>query len=190
MKKNLLAVKRSAVAALVCSLLLLAGCSYKVLPKSIPPIKEFEALSLKDASLIVTNSEKNSSEYVILTGAGGKSALRTNRQVWSTLLVETLASELAKRGARVTSRAKLTLSLALPEITFTQTRDLSTFKVKVAVSSSAGWSKNYEVVAESGMEGIETATAQADRLAGQALAEAVKALLGDAEFLKQLGANG
>jgi len=185
MRKSSLVVKHGAVAALVCSLLLLAGCSYKVLPKKVPAIKAFEELSLKEASLIVTNAEKDSSEYVILTGAGKKSALRTNRQVWSTLLVETLAGELAKRGAQVTSRAKLTLSLALPEITFTQTKDLSTFKVKVAVSSSAEWSKNYEAVAESGSEGIETATALADRLAGQALAEAVKAMLGDVAFSTQ-----
>jgi uncharacterized lipoprotein YajG len=176
-------------AALVLCLSLLASCSYTVMPKSAPPVKEFSDLSLKDAFLIVTNAEKDASLYSIPNENGKNTALRTNRQKWSTLLVEALAGELAKRGARVSSRAALTMSLAVPEITFTQTRELSRYTVKVLVSSSTGWSKNYAVTAQAGPQGMETVTAMADRLAGQSLAEAVKAMLGDAEFTAQLGAS-
>ncbi len=190
MKKIHAAAKGLAVAALICITAMLAGCSYTVMPKNVPPVKDYEALSLKDVSLIVTNAEQGASEYVIPTETGAKSALRTNRQAQSKLLVEALSGELAKRGARLSSRAALTLSLSLPEITFIQTKELFQIKVKALVSSSTGWSKNYEGMAETGRSGSESVNAMVNRLGGRALAETIKAMLGDAEFLEQLNKKG
>ncbi len=190
MKKVHAAAKGLAVVALICITAILAGCSYKVLPKNVPPVKDYEALSLKDVSLIITNAEQGASEYVIPTETGAKSALRTNRQALSKLLVEALSTELAKRGAQLRSRAALTLNLAVPEITFIQTKDLFQIKVKALVSSSTGWSKNYEGIADTGRSGSESVNAMVNRLGGRALAETIKAMLGDAEFLEQLSKKG
>lgn len=178
--------KQCAVAVLICITAPLAGCSYTVMPKNIPPVKDYESLSLQDVSLIVTNAEKDSTEYAVPTEKGTKSALRMNRRAGSKLLVEALANELAKRGAQLRSRAALTLSLSLPEITFIQTKELFQLKVKALVSSSTGWSKNFEGAAETGRSGAESVNAMVNRLAGQALADTIKAMLGDAEFLAQL----
>ncbi len=114
------------------------------------------------------------------------SGLRGDRQAWSGKLVETLARELARRGARVSSTASITLSVALPEITFVQTRELYQIKVKVAVSSSIVWSTDYEGIAGVSVNSVWTIAGATDQLAGRALAEAVKAMLEDSEFLKQL----
>lgn len=179
--------KRGRVAALICSAALLSGCSYAIMPKSVPPIKGYEALSLTAVSVTVRNAEKDATEYEILTDEGQNPGLRANRQAWSKRLVEALAGELARRGARVSSDAPVTLSLALPEIIFLQTSALYQLKVKVAVSTSTGWSKQYEGIAGSSRYRAWSVTAEADRWAAQALAEAVKAMLGDPEFLAHLG---
>jgi hypothetical protein len=106
------------------------------MPKNMPLVREAEEVSLSGVSVIVTNAEKDAVEHDILTDKGEDSGLRGDRQAWSGKLVETLARELARRGARVSSTASLTLSVALPKITFVQTRELYKVKVKVAVSSS------------------------------------------------------
>ncbi len=187
--KKIRCIKRSAVAALVFSSSLLAGYSYTAVPRVVPPVKEYETMSLKAVSLIVTNAEKDSTEHEILTERREQSGFRANRQAWSKKLVEALARELARRGAQVRSDAPVTLGLALPEITFIQTKELYQFKAKVVVSSSTGWSKGYEGIAGSNKYGIGSMITEADRLAGQALSEAIRAMLGDAEFLAHLGDN-
>ncbi len=186
MKKRDHVVQRGAVAAVICSVALLAGCSITVVPDNVPPIKEFETMSLAGVFCIITNAEHDSSEYMILNDKGEKTGIRANRQVWSKRFVVALASELAKRGAQVRINAPLTLDAALREITFTQIGNLNQFIVKVAVTSSAGWSGNYEGIAESDLSAFESMAAMADRLAGQALAEAVKAMLRDEDFIAQL----
>ncbi len=186
MKKICRGMKRVAAAALICGATLIAGCSYTVMPKNVPLIKGYEEPSLASASVIVTNAEKDSAAYDILTDEKDRSGFQADRQTWSKKIVEALARELARRGAQVRSNAPLTLSIALPGIVFIETRTLYQIKVKVAVSSSAGWSKEYEGRAQSSRYGVLSVTSEADRLAGRALAEAVKAMLGDAEFVGQL----
>lgn len=172
--------------SLIAAATLLCACSYTAMPRPVPPVKGIDGLSLAGVSLIVTCAEKDASEYDILTDKGNSSGFRANRQSWSRKLVEALASELARRGAQVRSSAPLTLSLALPEITMVQTRERWQFQVKVAASSSTGWSKTYEGSAGSSMDSVGSAQAEADRLAGLALSEAIKAMLGDAAFLAQI----
>ncbi len=179
-------IKRWAFAGLIVSAALLAGCSALVMPKNVPQIKEIEEVSMSGVSVIVTNAEKDAVERDIRTDTGEESGLRVNRQAWSGKLVEALAFELAKRGARVRSTAPLMLSVALPEIAFVQTRELYQINVKVAVSSSAAWSKDYEGTAELSVYSVWTITEAANQLAGTALAEAVKSMLADPEFLAQL----
>lgn len=180
-------IKCWAVAALISSAALLPSCSVSVLPKNIPLVKEAEEVSLSGVSVIVTNAEKDAVEHDIRTDKGEDSGLRGDRQAWSGKLVETLARELARRGARVSSTASLTLSVALPEITFVQTREFYQIKVKVAVSSSTVWSKDYEGIAGVSVNSVWSIAKATDQLAGRALAGAVKVMLEDSEFLAQLG---
>ena len=175
--------KLGVVAALVLSAALITGCGHTVLPKQVLLVKGYETISLSGAALILVNAEKDSSDLAIATPEGGASALRANRQAWTKALVESLSSELAKRGARLSSRASLRMSISLPEILVSQTKESYQFKVKVLIVSSTGWSKKFEGSAESELRSLETVFAMMDRLAGQALGEAVKAMLGDTDFL-------
>jgi hypothetical protein len=181
--------KCGAVAALFLSAALLAGCSGLVLPKHVPLTKEAEEVSFAGVSLIVTNAEKDAAEHDLLTDQGQESGLRGNHQAWSGRLVETLASELARRGARVRSTAPLKVSVALPQISYIQTKELYQFRVKAEVSTSTGWTKNYEGVAGVSVWSVWSIADAADQLAGRAQADAVRAMLGDAEFLAQLPAQ-
>jgi len=171
----------------LCSALL-GGCStYMVTPKALPPVSGSEGLSLSAVSLIVVNAEKDSAEQDILTLTKGRSGFRGNRQAWSKRLVESLSRELAVRGARLRSNAPVVVSLAVPEITFSETRGQFQFTVRAAVSSSGGWAKEYEGVATSTVTSTGSMQAEANRLAGQALADVVRKMLGDTEFLVRLG---
>ncbi len=189
MRQMYLRMKRSVAAIAVSSAVLLAGCSMVVTPKYVPPIKGYDTVSFSGLSVIVTNAEKDSTEYQIPNDKGQKLGIVTNRQAWSGKIVEGLASELARRGARVRADAPLALSIALPEITFLQTKNRYQFKIKVTVSSSRGWSKNYEALAETGSGVFESLDAMANRLAGLSVEEALKTMLGDAEFLAQLASK-
>jgi hypothetical protein len=173
-------------AVIICCAALLGGCSYTAMPKNVPMIKEPDASTLTGVSVIVTNAETDATESDVLTDRGESSGFLANRQAWSRKLVEALARELARRGAHVRGDAPLRLSVALPEIIFIETREQIQFKVKVAVSSSTGWTKNYEGVAGSERRRIGSVSEAADRLAGLALAEAIRAMLVDGEFVSQL----
>jgi uncharacterized lipoprotein YajG len=158
-----------------------------VTPKALPPVSGSEGLSLSAVSLIVVNAEKDAAERDILTVTKGRSGFRGNRQAWSKRLVESLSRELAVRGARLRSNAPVVVGLAVPEITFSETRGQFQFTVRAAVSSSGGWAKEYEGTATSTVTSTGSMQAEANRLAGQALADVVRKMLGDTEFLVRLG---
>jgi len=180
-------VKAVIGALLIVSALLLAGCSTTVMPKDVPPIKGLEIGSLAGASLGIKNAETDSTEYEIQASVEqGGPGFVTNRQVWSRKLVEALAGELSRRGAQVRVNAPMTFGIAVPEITHSEDRGVLQFKVKVSVSSSTGWSRTYDVTAGSDPGPFELLDATANRVSGLALAEAVKAILGDDNFLAQL----
>jgi hypothetical protein len=171
-------------------LTLVGGCStYLVMPKALPPVRGQEGLSLSAVSLLVVNAEKNPAEQDILTPQKGRSGFRGNRQAWAKQLVEALSRELAVHGARVRSDAPVVLSLTVPEIVFSEGRDQIQFTVRVGVSSSAGWAKEYEGVAASNVTSIGSVPTEVDRLAGQAAADAIKKMLGDTAFLAHLGSR-
>jgi len=176
----------SAVALLLCIAVMLSSCSYTAKPENIPAIMGFETMSLSGVSVFVTNVEKDSTEYKILTEGRDDSGFRANREAWSRKLVEAMARELARRGAQVRSNAPLKLSLSLQEITFIENKTEYQFKVKVLVASSKEWSKTYEGTAGTSRYKAESVAAEANQLAAEALAEDVKAMLGDFEFLAQL----
>jgi len=176
-----------ASAALIFILALLAGCNYTAMPNNVPRLTRGDDLSLKNISVIIINAEKNGSTEEILNNQGGTSGFQANRQRWSKKLVESLAAELARRGAMVRSNAQVTFSISLPEITMLQTTNLYQFKVKVLVVSSTGWSKTYEGVAGGDINSVWSVTSAAAQWSGQALGEAIKAMMHDREFLAALG---
>ncbi len=176
--------------AMALCLLLLTGCStYTIMPKTLPPVKGSEGLSLSAVTLLVVNAEKDAAEQDILTPKKGRSGMRGNKRAWAKRLVESLSRELAVRGARVRSDASVVLSITVPEITFSEARGQSKFFVKVLVSSSVGWAKEYEGVATSSGRSSGDVQAETDRLAGQALADVVNKMLGDTAFLVRLGSK-
>jgi hypothetical protein len=175
-----------AVAGLIICAALIAGCTYAVIPNAVPPEKGFDKQSLAGITLLVVNEEKSAREYDILDDKGQKQGITANRQAWSNTLVEGVASELARRGAQVRAKAPLMLGISLPEITFNQHHNNYQFKVKVVVSSSHGWTKTYEATAESGAGLFETFEAVTGRLSGQVLAEAVKVMFSDTEFIAHI----
>jgi len=175
---------------LILCLALLAGCStYAIAPRTLPPVKGFDGLSLAAVSLLVVNAEKAAAEQDILTPDQGRTGLRGNRQVWAKRLVESLSRELAVRGARVRSDAPVVLSVTVPGITFSEHRGQMHFAVRAVVSSSVGWAKEYEGVADSGDRSSGAVQEEADRLAAQALVDAVRKMLGDTQFLVRLGSK-
>jgi len=185
--KRISPVFRSIVlAATVLIADLLGGCSETVMPNKVPPVTGFDTVSLKGVSLIVINAEQDASLYDVPNDKGQHLGISVNRHAWSKSLVESMANEFAKRGAQLRANAPLKLRIMLPEITFNHSKNDYQFKVKVAVSSSSGWAKTYDAIAETESGIFESSDALLERLAGQVLAEAVKTTLGDAEFLAQL----
>jgi hypothetical protein len=163
-----------------------AGCSYTAVPRLVPLLPDAETRSLAGIWVMVANVEKDDSLISIPGNDRQNSYFKANRQVWSRKLVESLAGELARRGARVRGGAPITLNVALPEIVFIETRDSYQFRVKAAVRSSRGWSKEYTGVAGVTASSVFSVQKETDRLAGQALANVIKEMLGDEEFLRQL----
>ncbi len=188
MKRSYSIIKGGAVSLLLSSMVLLMGCAVRAMPDNVPLVKGVQTTSFSGVSLTLVNVEKDSSSYDIPTDKGQKLGFIGNRRVWSKQLVDNLSGELAKRGAYVGPKALLRLSISLPEITLIEHDDLYQFKVTVAVSSK-GWTKKYEANAESRLAFFESADTMASRVAGQALAEAIKVILGDADFLTRVGKN-
>jgi uncharacterized lipoprotein YajG len=169
-------------AALVLGATLLTGCSIAVTPNFVPPLKASERGSLSGVTIGVLNAEKDSAPYQILNAQGESLGLVADRRAWSKELTEAVAVELARRGAIVQARAQLSLSVSLPEIRANRTGSVYRFRLTAVVSSSTGWTKAYDAAAETRSGIFEPVNAVADRLAGLTLAEAVKAIMGDAEF--------
>ncbi len=184
-KKYPFIYKNTFIAALFC-VLLIAGCSLTVKPDTIPLVHEYGKVSLTGATLIVTNAENDSSVREIRNDSGAKWGITANRYVWSKMLVQALAGELARRGAQVQVNAPITLGIAVPEIVFNQYGKLCQFRVVVSVHSSTGWSRDYEGIAETRPSAFESMAVLVNRLAGEALAEAIKSILRDDDFLAQL----
>lgn len=188
MKRSYSFIKGGAVSLLISSMVLFMGCAVKVMPDNIPSVKGAQTTSFSGVSLALVNAEKDASSYDIPTDKGQKLGFIGNRRVWSKKLIDNLSGELAKRGAYVGPKAPLQLSISLPEITLIENDELYQFKVVVAVSSK-GWTKKYEANAESRLAFFESADTMASRVAGRALAEAIKTMLSDADFLTRVGKN-
>lgn len=186
MEKLKISIQLGIVTFLVCSAMLIAGCGVMVIPNNIPLIKNVEIPKMNGVTLIVVNVEKDSSDYQILNDKGQNLGLVANKHMWSKKLVESLAGELAKRGAYIRANSSLTLSIALPKIVFNQIGDMYQFKIETEVSTSTGWSKNYMGIAETGLGYFESMNSLVNRLAGLALGDAVKTMLNDADFLAQI----
>ncbi len=186
MNKRYSTIQLGTYAALIFSVLLIPACGFSIRPDNIPVLRGYENVSLTGASLLVTSMEQDTSEFVVRNDSGAKSGITANRYAWSKMFVQALAGELARRGAEVRINAPLTLSIALPGIIFNQFGNLFQFRVVVAARLSTGWSRDYEGIAEAGLNAFESRTVMFNRLAGVALAEAVKSMLRDDEFLMQL----
>jgi len=168
------------VVIILCAAML-AGCSIAVLPKHIPPAGS-DAVDFSGAVIMIANAEQDAGEYAVRDDKGGKTPIIVNRMKWSKKLVESLAGELARRGARVRSNPNVTLNISIPEIAFSQFGDIYQFKVTAGVAASTGWSRQYDGIAETTPGVVESSAGTAERLAGDALAKVIKAMLRDEDF--------
>ena len=174
------------VAAAVTGTLLLSGCAVRAVPDRVPMQTGGIQKNLAGVSLVVLNAGQDASPYPILTETGVDVGFVGDRQKWSKKLAEALAGELARKGAALNASASLKLSVAVKEVTLVQTGEINQLKVKVSMSSSGGWQKDYEASSEAKTGAFETVDSMTRRLAGMSLAEVNKVMLNDRDFLAQL----
>jgi len=167
--------------------LLFCGCVVTAVPDRVPAQKGAQQQNLSGVSLMVQSSSRDAAPYPILTETGVDVGFLADRQTWSKKLAEALSSELARKGADLRSTATLKLSVAVTAVTLYQAGESTRFKVKVSASSSGGWAKDYEASAETTAGALETVDGMSHRLAGLSLAEVIKVMLNDPEFLTQVG---
>ncbi len=169
--------------------MLATGCSYTTVPRSVPLLADPDSVRLNGAVVLIANAEKDNTLSWIPTGTGEASSFKANRQAWSRTLVESLSRELARRGATVRPAPGRTFTIALPQIVFIETRDVYQFKVKAAISSGRGWSKEYTGSSSVDATSVFFIQVEADRLSGQALAHVIQQILSDDEFIQQVRAQ-
>ena len=177
-------IKRVA-AAVITGALLLSGCVITVVPNRVPMQKGILQQNLAGVSLAVLSANQDASRYPIPTETGVAVGFVVDRQTWSRKLAEALAGELARKGAAVRMDASLKLSVAVKEITLVQADESMQFKVKVSASSSREWTKDYEASAEATTGFFETVDRMTQRLASLSLAEVIKVMVNDRDFLAQ-----
>ncbi len=174
-------------AAVMSANMLLSGCVTSVIPSEVPAQGGGRQEDLAGVILEVVSGSREPAPYKILTESGLNLGFTADRQVWSRKLADALAAELARRGARVRLNASLKLNVAVESVTLAQTEDTYRFNVKAGVSSTGGWTKEYDASAETTVGVFESVAGMSRRLAGQALANVVKTMAEDPDFLSRLG---
>jgi hypothetical protein len=156
------------------------------MPKSIPMVREMEGDSFRGISVLVKNAETDALEKTVPSETGGGSALKANKRAWSQKLTESLAGELARRGADIRVKARVTLSVALPEIIFSEDREVLELQARAVVTLTSGWTKGFDGAAKIKKSSVFSSE-EIDRLAGRALSEILKKIIWDAELSTHLG---
>ncbi len=176
---------RIAALTIACTMLC-TGCMVTAHPDRIPPVRDAGPASLAGIAVVVQSAQQDASPYPILTSAGADVGFVADRKAWSRQTAEALAGELARRGAQLSVTAPLKLGVAVTSITLTQTGGNNQFTVNVRMTASSGWSKDYQGSAEAATGMFESVDRMSQRLAGIVLAKAIRAMLEDPEFVKQL----
>jgi hypothetical protein len=168
---------------LVCAALSLIACSHLALPTAVPPLEEFKELALAGSVLDVVSVETDNTNFLIYRSARLGSFLG-NRKLWCDALVAALSKELSQRGATLRPTAATRFTVGLPEISGRSGYATVGFHAKAVVTSTTGWTKTYygQTSAAAGM----TLGSLAERAANYTIAELVKAMFADPEFISQI----
>lgn len=175
-----------AVVILLVSTAILSGCSVKAIPSAVPVVTKHADLSLSGVSVEIINDEKNDNDQEL---SGKITFFIVNRKQWTEYLISSLSQELQKRGGVITATSPLKIQLAMPEISAEEGQNLWRFHVKTTTNASSGWSKSYRGTAAASLwstGGFGGSNYIAGRAASATVAEIVKAMLSDAEFIEQL----
>jgi len=165
----------------------LVACSRGVtLPNTVPPLEGYKDLALSGSVLGVVSVETDTTDFLIYHSARHGS-FHGNRKLWCDTLVATLSEELSKRGAKILPSAATRFMLKLPEITGRSGYMAIGFQAKAVVTSTTGWTKAYEGQASAAEMGTTFET-RAARAASSTIAELVKAIFADPEFISQIKA--
>jgi hypothetical protein len=172
---------------LVGASLSVGACSRGVtLPDAVPPVEGYRDLAWAGSVLDVVSGETDNTDFLIYRSARHGS-FHGNRKRWCDTLVATLAGELSKRGANILPSAANRVTLRLPEITGRSGYMAIGFQAKAVVTSTAGWTKTYDGQASSSEMGTSFET-RAARAASSTIAELVKTMFADPEFVSQIKA--
>ena len=171
--------------ALAVAPLSLLGCTRGVtLPNAVPPLEGYTNLALSGSVLSVASVETDNAEMLIYHSAR-HGDFHGNRKLWCETLVTTLSGELSKRGAVILPTAATRLMLTLPEITGRSGYVAISFQAKAVVTSTGRWTKTYVGQASDSTTGTTFET-RAARAASSTIAELVKAMFADPEFIAQV----
>jgi hypothetical protein len=173
---------------LVGASLSFVACSPRgvTLPDAVPPLEGYKDVALSGSVLDVVSVESDNVDFLIYRSARHGS-FHGNRRLWCDTLVATLSGELSQRGANIRPSAANRVMLRLPEISGRSGYMAIGFKATAVVTSTAGWTKTYEGQASSSEMGTTFET-RAARAASSTIAELVKAMLADPEFISQIKA--
>jgi hypothetical protein len=163
----------------------LGACSRGVtLPNAVPPLEGYKDLALSGSVLDVVSAERDNTDFLIYHSAR-HGDFHGNRKMWCDTLAAALSGELSKRGANILPSAATRFMLKLPEISGRSGYMAIGFQAKAVVTSTAGWTKTYEGQASAAEMGTTFET-RAARAASSTIAELVKAMLADPEFISQI----
>ena len=164
-------------------LLFAAACTHLVVPDAVPAVEESRDVALVGAKVVVVSAEKDDVEFQIYRSSRHGSFMGS-RKVWCDALATALSVELTKRGATVAADAATRVELTLPEITGHSGYATVGFKVKAVAACADGWKRSYDGSASAAagfsMGGI------ADRSASFVIADVVKLMLADPEFVAKV----
>jgi hypothetical protein len=168
------------VSSIVISCLVSSACTYTVVPDSIPAVEGSQDVTFAGSTLAVVCAETDDKEFVIYSSSR-HGTFQGNRKAWCEKLAVALSDELTRRGAVAKADSANRVSVTLPEITGRSGYATVGFAVKALVTTPSGFRKNYEAQGSAAMGwsmgGI------GDRSASFVMAELVKAMLADAEFV-------
>ncbi len=177
----------SVVAVAVCLMSLTAGCSLHVVPSEIPRLDTMtEGLAGSFDNIMVTlvNAQPDDSNYSIKSWKGTNSGYELNRKLWTEKLVEALGGELVARRGRVGTGAPVTISLKITEVIYPRyVYGKVLFDATASVTSNSGWTKTYVGKGD----GVAFRSKAWNYAASWAIADLVRVMMSDREFVAELG---
>ncbi len=185
----------SVIAATICLVSLISGCTVHLVPSKIPPLdtgSEDLAGPFDNITASLVNDQADDTEFSVKDLNGKDTGWVLSRKLWTEKLVEALEAELTARQAKIIGGAPGKISLKITEVVYTRTAAwvaVLQFRVTASITSNSGWTKIY--VADGSASAWVPAGMKEDsnwnRAANWAIRNLVLAIMSDSEFIGELG---